>query len=295
VIGFLLAAGMLCAAGADEDWAEVWRGLAELEALPPEAGPARAAAGLRLEGLAAARDDPWRRELLAYHLESLAGGSPAPVSASEEWVPVAGEAWVVARALPPGEAADAALTAAVAEVPEGAGFQRCLVLGFERFGALCDAYETDPALRMGLALHERARAPWSAGNLGRLLGRLGRAGEGRAVLSEQLARESEPAVRLALRDDRGLLALGAGDWAAARGDLGFALAAGSPSAQVVVGQRALAWGRLGRARVLFRPGVGSEPPHSWALRGWGLSMLAREGADYAAALPPVTDPSSRDR
>jgi hypothetical protein len=93
-----------------------------------------------------------------------------------------------------------------------------------------------------------------------------------------------------------LLALGAGDWEAARRDLGHALANGSSSAADVLGQRALAQGRLDRARALFRGGAGRDSARPWALRGWGISMLA--GADREPNTGPtlsVTNPSSSDR
>ncbi|MAF65653.1 MAG: hypothetical protein CMJ84_08355 [Planctomycetes bacterium] len=291
----LLVAGTLCCGGADEDWHAVWSGLSVLEALSTEEGPTRAMESLRLESLAAARTDPLRKAVLHFHLERLAGGRPAPVAPPRRLVLSPGEAWPMARALAPGEAADAALLAAVGEVCDGPALARCLVLGYERFQALSEVFRADDALRLGEALHERARAPWSAGNLGRILGRLGRAGEGRAVLSEQLAREGDPAVRLALYDDRGLLALGAGEWELARADLGLALVQGSPSAAVVLGQRALAHGRSLRARALFREGARAVPPRPWALRGWGLSMLAGQETGLPDPLTTVTDPSSRDR
>lgn len=295
MIGALLCC-VFCCGALDEDWSAVWEGLAELEALPVASGPERAAATLRLEDLAAAHKDPRRVAVLRFHLDRLAGGSPVAVPPPDRLDLRPGEAWPFARALDSSDLADEALVAAVGEVPEGPALARCLVLAYEHFQVLSDAFQPLRALRLAEALQRRARAPWSAGNLGRVLGRLGRGGEGRAILEEQLALESDPAVRLALRDDRGLLALGAGDWEAARRDLGHALANGSSSAADVLGQRALAQGRLDRARALFRGGAGRDSARPWALRGWGISMLA--GADREPNTGPtlsVTNPSSSDR
>lgn len=295
MIGALISC-VLCCGAVDEDWSAIWEGLAELEALPLASGPERAAATLRLEELAAAHVDARRVAVLRFHLARLAGGSPVAVPPPEPLDLRPGEAWPFARALRSGDRADEALVVAVGEVSEGPALAHCLALGYERFQALSAAFHPLRALRLAEALHRRARAPWSAGNLGRLLGRLGRGAEGRAILDEQLSLESDPAVRLALRDDRGLLALGDGKWEPARQDLGHTLVYGSSSAADVLGQRALAQGRLDRARALFRGGAGRESPRPWALRGWGLSMLAdADGEPSAGPTRSVTNPSSSDR
>lgn len=275
------------------DWARVWGSLRAAEAAAPGSAERAAAVGeLRREGQAVPAG--WRARVLAFHLARLAGEEAAPVAGPEPpetLALVAGEAWIAARALEPGPAGERALFAALREV--GAqDEQACLVLAFERFQALMDAFRLERALPLAEAMFARRPAGWSAVNLARALTRAGRHVEARAVLTAQIERDSDPASLVALHDERALAALGAGDERAGERDLGYAWARGSPNAGVVLGQRALTAGLRERARAIFRTLLDAEPPEAWALRGWGLSMVRppRSGAGDPHPSPLTPDP-----
>lgn len=155
------------------------------------------------------------------------------------------------------------------------GVQEALALRFE------------DALGVQEALYALYPAAWSASDLELTLRRLGRYGEGDAVLAAQIAREeaaggSTSPVAADLWSQRGIGALGSGDERRARDYLGAGCARGSADACVVLARLDLAVGRLEEARAGFRALLVSQsetsatppPPASpWAARGWGLSLL----------------------
>lgn len=152
--------------------------------------------------------------------------------------------------------------------------QPLLVAAFEEFMHHNRAYRLELSRPLAEAMHSRAEATWSAMSLALVSTRDGDSTRAREVLRQQLARTPEGVETYELRERLGLAILGAGEERLARAPLGSAFARGSSNAGVVLGRLALSHGRLERARALFRSLLDEEPPQSWALRGWGLSMLA---------------------
>lgn len=151
--------------------------------------------------------------------------------------------------------------------------------------AAYDAYHGEAARTLAEAMHAVTAAPWSAEVLEGTCRRLGDYASADRVLAEQLQRPADPAVRRTLLERRAIVAAGAGWLEREREFLGRALAAGGPDAYQMLARRALAEGRLARARALFRALVerhlttpAEAPP--WALRGWGITLL------------PATEPPS---
>jgi len=182
------------------------------------------------------------------------------------------DAWQRAQALESGEERALALEAALAEVsPEE--LPACLQLAFEEFLAATRGFRTDLALPLAEAMHARAGATWSAMSLALVSTRVGRGARAREVLAAQLEITPEGVDRFELLERLGLALLGAGDRRGAHAGLGAAFTRGSSNAGVVLGRLALAGGQRKRARALFRTLLDEERGRSWALRGWGLSML----------------------
>lgn len=177
----------------------------------------------------------------------------------------------VARQDPAPPALEARLVQLRDAPPEELG--SVLQAAFGEFMAHVRGYELDAARQLAEGMHDRADAPWSAMSLALVSTRAGDTPRAYEVLSLQLARTPEGPDRHALLERLGLARLGAGEEAGALGPLGSAFARGSSNAGVVLGRIALREGRLGEARAVFRTLLEQEPPQSWALRGWGLSML----------------------
>ncbi|MCA8980376.1 MAG: hypothetical protein H6831_06365 [Planctomycetes bacterium] len=160
---------------------------------------------------------------------------------------------------------------------QGDDYGPTLNAAFERFMQHVDALRMDRAEVLMRAMHDRAHGGWSAESLAMVMVRQGRYDEARALLTEQLATVDDPTERAALLQARALHALGRGEDAVARRDLGAALLLGSSDAEVVLALLALSHGELERARVTSRALLARDPAPAWALRSWGLSMLPPAG------------------
>ncbi len=181
--------------------------------------------------------------------------------------------WLRARELASADprAAAAAARGALA-LGEGPPAQEWQAFAFQLGVSLALDFRAEEALALQTELHRRVDAPWSAQDRARSLVRLGRYPEAEAWLAESLVRwPREPE----LWNERGLVALAAGDEAAARRHLGAALRRGSLGAALTLGRMELAAGEREAALARLRPRIGAEGPSDWALRGWGLALLER--------------------
>ncbi len=161
---------------------------------------------------------------------------------------------------------------------------------FARFTQEVEAYHGWNAQRLAEGMHRRAQATWSAMTLALVCTRLGDSDRATRVLRSALEAEKDPVLQYELLERLGLAQLGAGKESAARGPLGSAFRRGSVNAGVVLGRIELRDGRMAQARAIFRTLLDKQPPPSWALRGWGLSMLPEPAAKSVPANPrtPVT-------
>ncbi len=278
-------------------WAEAW---AEVDRLPelPAAAPERAELLATLEERAArAREatpgtpEHTRGLLLAARLESLSPGEGAG-SARERLTraPLAGlegdELWRLAAALPACPLRVTSVLQAL-RTTEPTREQQLLAfeIGVEEAQALRLAGGARPIQEL---LHERYPAIWSTIDLSLTLSRLGEETALDALMKTAIPRERAAGWPVAdLWSSWGTATVGFGDIARGRGYLGRAVAGGSSNAALVLSRMDLLDGRLEAARSGFRPSILSSPPHAWALRGWGTSLLP------AAYDPPVTAPASR--
>jgi hypothetical protein len=177
-----------------------------------------------------------------------------------------------ALSMAPGESRARILTELLPRVP-ASRLQDCLVAGFEDFMGQSRVFRLDLSRPLAEAMHGRAAATWSAMTLALICTRDGLAARAQEVLLEQLERTPEGVEHYELLERLGLARLGAGDETGSLAPLGAAFARGSANAGVVLGRLELHAGHLGRARSLFRSLLDEDPPQSWALRGWGLSMV----------------------
>ncbi len=149
----------------------------------------------------------------------------------------------------------------------------------------------DGALPIHAELHRRYGATWSAISLALTYRHLGRFEDSDRTLAEAIAAErarGRPAAELWSR--RGIGALGCGHVAAGRGYLGRALALGYPDGGLVLAWLDLREGHVAAARRGFRALLRADEPGAWALRGWGLTLLAPVPR---ATVPNATTPGSR--
>lgn len=174
--------------------------------------------------------------------------------------------------LEPGEERAQALIELLPRAP-AERLRGCLVAAFEDFMAQSRAFRLDLSRPLAEAMHGRAEATWSAMTLALISTRAGDSSRAQGVLREQLRRTPEGVEHYELLERLGLARLGAGDSTGALAPLGAAFARGSANAGVMLGRLELRAGRSGRARSIFRSLLDEEPPQSWALRGWGLSMV----------------------
>ncbi len=144
---------------------------------------------------------------------------------------------------------------------------------FEEFIDSTRRYEIEQARALAEAMFARAPAGWSAMSLALICTRAGESSRALEVLRTQVAGTPEGPAQYELLERLGLAIQGSGHEAAALGPLGSAFARGSANAGVVLGRIALREGQLEQARSIFRTLLTQEPPQSWAMRGWGLSML----------------------
>lgn len=145
--------------------------------------------------------------------------------------------------------------------------------GFDQMMVEVRAYNDVRARRLAEALHARAAATWSAMSLALVSTRMGDSERATRVLREAIPLAPTAADEYGLLERLGLVLQASGDEEAARGPFGSAYARGSANAGVVLGRIALRDGQMGQARAIFRTLLHEDPPQSWALRGWGLSML----------------------
>lgn len=176
------------------------------------------------------------------------------------------------RALPDAEARARALVDRIASAPREE-LPALYQVGFEEFLAAAGAHRAELAVPLAEALHARARAPWSAMSLALVLRRAGDSPRELEVLREALEAELDPITERDLRVALGHALLTAGSLEPGLAALGSAFCRGSENAGVVLGRMALREGRPRQARAIFRTLLRNDPPPSWALRGWGLSLL----------------------
>lgn len=168
----------------------------------------------------------------------------------------------------------------------------------ESFGVFMEetrAYRLAAARRLAEGMHARSRAGWSAMSLALISTRAGDSTRAREVLEAQIQITPEGPDQYELLERLGLAIQGAGDERSALGPLGSAFARGSSNAGVVLGRIALREGRVEQARAIFRTLLTQDPPQSWALRGWGLSMLpSRDDQESMLAIPEHDGPERTD-
>jgi len=208
------------------------------------------------------------------------------VSASAEaHMPLQGDAWQTAQAMPPGQ--KRALAFAVLMQDPAASLPRDRVrMLWEAAVAEARELRIDTALSILEPLHLIEQATWSALDTSLLLRQLGRYQDADAVLTSMLEdgpgslTQPPPSGSGSMEDaallwcQRGILAFGASRHHEGRSHLGRALALGSADAGMVLGFRDLHAGRPDRARAAFRADLGSLRPGPWSSRGWGLSLVS---------------------
>jgi len=150
--------------------------------------------------------------------------------------------------------------------------------GFEVYVAEMRAFRARSAMQIAEALHDRARATWSAISLASAKRRAGADGGGVRVLQDQIEHTEPGPDWVALYEALALACDGAGLRELQLDALGHAYAKGGTDAQQILGGLALREGRWQEAGRLFgglvdRALVGSREPEPWALPGWGLSLL----------------------
>ena len=207
---------------------------------------------------------------IALVLTGAAFGSP--VEAREPAQDSVAAGW---RRIPEIESLDARLAAygTALETVEDAELSGLLQLAFGEFMVQTREYHLEAARQLAEDMHARARAGWSAMSLALVCTRSGDSSRAEEILRLEIARTPEGPSQFELLERLGLAIQGGGDEAAALGPLGSAFARGSGNAGVVLGRIALREGRTLEARAIFRTLLTEDPPQSWALRGWGLSML----------------------
>ncbi len=176
------------------------------------------------------------------------------------------------RALPTAEERASAVRARLAVAAEEE-LSALYQIGFEEFLAAAGDHRADRAVPLAEALHARARAPWSAMSLALICRRAGNSAREIEVLREALEGELDPLTERDLRVALGHALLTDGATGPGLSALGSAFCRGSENAGVVLGRMALREGRPRQARAIFRTLLRNDPPPSWALRGWGLSLL----------------------
>jgi len=169
-----------------------------------------------------------------------------------------------------------------------------LVTAYDAFRVETSELRLPQAESLALAMHDRARAGWSALSLALLSTRMGNYAQANRVLMEQLERTEARAQRAELLERSAIAAAGAGHRERSLDLLGRALVLGGRDAQQMLGRDALAHGDHGRARDLFSallpPVTAGRAPYeagevpAWALRGWGLALLGPP----ADPVPPTT-------
>ena len=260
-----------------QDWSSVWADLWRLESLGEgaEADRLREELGRLMEGA----EDRGRAAILRAHLFPQAG----PLEAAE--LPADLDPQSAGWAAPVMEAglARAETYALALEDPSQEAYARVVGPAFQAFVADVDAMRVEAAEVLGVALHERAQATWSAGSLALWSTRMGKDERSRRVLDERLASpDLGPDERRELLERRAISALGAGDIVQARRDLGATMAMGATNPVQILARLALAEGERRRSSRLFGsllvPRADEDPlaTSPWALRGWGLSLLAPE-------------------
>lgn len=259
-----------------DPWPQIW---SELETLRGgTASPAEAGA-LREHLTAASRagpEDP-RGELLRAALESIAGHDvsamagrlaslrPSPYGAREQWF--------LADLLPLGPERTRAILAALESPAAPTRWQFFLAWNTAVDDARAMRY-AESTLPIQLRLNERYQADWSALDLTLTYKALGEWSRAESVLEQAIQREESAGRRpFNLWDQRGILALGAGDEPRARDYLGKAMALGSNDAGLVLSRLDLMQGRPEAARRGFRALLFDQPPPDWAWRGWGMALL----------------------
>ena len=100
-----------------------------------------------------------------------------------------------------------------------------------------------------------------------------------ALLADALTVESGTGELGELWSRRALVNLGAGNDDTGRDYLGHSLRLGSRNGAVLLGRLDLRCQRWRAARQTFRALLHDPEPGAWALRGWGLGLLAELGSD----------------
>jgi hypothetical protein len=194
--------------------------------------------------------------------------------------PVLPQPWTAQEATDPAQAPEAEVAPQTIEEllielerASGETLKKSQAKSFARFTQEVEAYNGWNAQRIAEGMHRRAEASWSAMTLALVSTRLGDSERATRVLRDAIEVETNPVTQYELYERLGLAHMGAGREMQARGPLGSAFRRGSVNAGVVLGRIELRDGRMPQARAIFRTLLDKEPPASWALRGWGLSML----------------------
>ena len=181
------------------------------------------------------------------------------------------DGWEDVGAMEPGTERGQAIAALLGSNP-GSLDQAQLTMAWEAGKRAAEGLELELALKIQGPLFELAPAEWSGINLAITLQRLGDWRAADAVMGTLLAEVSlaDPA---STWSQRGIFALGEGEFLLAREYLGRALCLGSADASSILAREDLARHQFPSARAGFRAALASNPEHPWALRGWGLSLL----------------------
>ncbi len=270
---------LLLWAGPGVDWTAVWQDLRALRSEDPASpDPARVRREL-VSRAEEAGDDP-RAHLLRAQLDWLDNPSHAvtlgQLGVGEDWVFATEESWLAAEILRADGGRLRALQEALAGTETLDSAQVNLVWA-TALGEL-EGLRFDGAIDLLEDLHSRYLAEWSAINLSLAYAAVGRAEEADRVVAEQIQRQG-PQGSMALWSRRGNAAWGNGDDRRARDYFGKALALGSSDAAIVLARLDFFDDRILRARSGFRALLYDPEPSAWALRGWGLSLLAEPSED----------------
>lgn len=277
-----------------------WAGLRALPGAGPRQDPAsQAPAGdlwSELEAWLGGPRDGSEAEALLARARALGAGREALVRALmagavlpetglppdlPETLSLEGAGWA-ARAVEAGELRGRLFERALRGGAGTAAYERIVGPAFQAFVEDVEALRLEPAERLAVALHDTARATWSAVSLALWSTRVGEHERADRVLSEALARTTDAQGRLDLLQRRAIAALGAGRLDEARDHLGHALALGGTDATQILARLALAEGDRRRAARLFGsllvPRADEDPlvVTPWALRGWGMALLPPE-------------------
>jgi hypothetical protein len=284
---------------APEPWGQAWRDLARLEESVP-GSPQFEQIRRELESLVEREDHgakksrdagaAYRAQILRAQIARLRGAPFKPVGQPAPELPLfAGEAWIVLQVAAPGPTRVRALSVALAEGGK-ADLPPRVERGIEAAEEDARSLKLDWAVAEARALYEHAADRRTARLLARILRLRGETDDAAGLLERSLRDASVDADRAALHDDLGEVRLAAGDEDGALREFGAALALGSGRAAEHLAARALADGRIERARSLYRSLEDEAYRRHGAARGYGLALLAAAEPAGTLARNPLESP-----